>query len=88
MHINPLTAIDFYKTGHRKQYPDGTTEVYSNFTARSAKLSKLETDDPMIVFFGLQYFIKYFLMDIWSENFFHKSEHESFLIMNVEWIPH
>lgn len=72
MQINPLTAIDFYKTDHRRQYPEGTTEVYSNFTARSAKLGKVirETYDNKIIFFGLQYFIKSFLMDAWNENFF------------------
>ena len=41
MHINPLTAIDLYKTDHRRQYPEDTTEVYSNFTARSARLGKV-----------------------------------------------
>ena len=70
MNINPLTAIDFYKTGHRIQYPKGTTEIYSNFTARSSKLSNFKTNE--IVFFGLQYFIKHFLVDIWNKNFFYK----------------
>lgn len=74
MRINPLTAIDFYKTDHRRQYPDGTTEVYSNFTARSGHLSKMikENFDNKIVFFGLQYFIKDFLINAWNEHFFNK----------------
>jgi nicotinamide phosphoribosyltransferase len=78
MRINPLTAIDFYKTDHRRQYPNGTTEVYSNFTARSAHLSKTikENFDNKIVFFGLQYFIKDFLMNAWEEHFFKKPKNK------------
>lgn len=78
MKINPLTAIDFYKTDHRRQYPEGTTEVYSNFTARSSRLSNVfeEQFDDKIVFFGLQYFIKHFLIESWNEYFFKKSKEE------------
>ncbi|MFT6834264.1 MAG: nicotinamide phosphoribosyltransferase, partial [Francisellaceae bacterium] len=78
MNINPLTAIDFYKADHRRQYPVGTTEVYSNFTARSSKLAKVirETFDDQIVFFGLQYFIKDFLINSWNKEFFNKPKHE------------
>lgn len=74
MKINPLTAIDFYKADHRRQYPKGTTEVYSNFTARSSKLANVirETFDEKVVFFGLQYFIKEFLIETWNENFFNR----------------
>lgn len=35
--VNALLAIDSYKIGHMSQYPDGITEVYSNFTARNFK---------------------------------------------------
>jgi nicotinamide phosphoribosyltransferase len=70
MHINPLTAIDFYKADHRRQYPDGTTLVYSNLTPRSNKLSNLPDDNDSVTFFGLQYFIKHFLIEIWNDNFF------------------
>ena len=31
MKINPLMLIDFYKADHRRQYPEGTELVYSNF---------------------------------------------------------
>jgi len=76
MRINPLTAIDFYKADHRSQYPLGTTQVYANFTARSAAHAKTLSDgfDNKIVFFGLQYFIKDFLEDIWNEQFFKKDK--------------
>lgn len=70
MHINPLNSADFYKTGHIKQYPAGTTLIYSNLTPRSNKLSNLPDNNDKIVFFGLQYFIKDFLINTWNENFF------------------
>jgi nicotinamide phosphoribosyltransferase len=68
---NPLTSIDFYKADHRRQYPEGTTEVYANFTPRSSRLAKVADGfDNQIVFFGLQYFIKDFLMNTWNREFF------------------
>ncbi len=76
MHINPLHAIDFYKSDHRRQYPVGTTMVYSNFTPRSNKLSNLPDNNDQIIFFGLQYFIKEFLHGIWDEGFFHRPKDE------------
>ena len=33
--INPMLSIDSYKLGHMSQYPEGTTKVYCNLTARS-----------------------------------------------------
>lgn len=78
MRINPLTQTDFYKTGHIFQYPEGTTEVYSNLTARSSKLARVirETFDEKIVWFGLQGFIKHFLIDVWNEGFFNRPKDE------------
>jgi nicotinamide phosphoribosyltransferase len=71
MKLNPLTAIDFYKADHRRQYPKGTTLVYSNFTPRSTKYApKIEGVNDKIVFFGLQYFIKWFLIDTFNNEFF------------------
>lgn len=76
--INPLTQADFYKTGHIFQYPAGTELVYSNFTPRSARLAPVipELFDNKIVWFGLQGFIKSFLMDIWERNFFRRPKDE------------
>jgi nicotinamide phosphoribosyltransferase len=71
--LNPLLAIDFYKADHRRQYPKGTTKVYSNFTPRSAKLSPVTDEfDNRVVFFGLQGFIKSFLIETWNTEFFSK----------------
>lgn len=69
---NALDSIDFYKAGHRLQYPVGTFEVYSNFTPRSVKHLNIEKDlyDGKIVFFGLQAVIKTFLQDSFDESFF------------------
>jgi nicotinamide phosphoribosyltransferase len=76
MIINPLTAIDFYKADHRRQYPEGTTQVYSNLTARSSTHAKVPREfyDEDVVFFGLQYFIKSFLIQEWNENFFKRDK--------------
>ena len=76
MKINPLTAIDFYKVSHRPQYPEGTNFIYCNFTPRSNKLSNLPDKNDKIVFFGLQYFIKDFLIEGFNDNFFNKPKEE------------
>lgn len=76
--MNPLTQIDFYKADHRRQYPKGTTLVYSNFTARSAKHCGIPDAlfNGSITFFGLQYFIEKFLIKTWNEGFFKKPKAE------------
>jgi nicotinamide phosphoribosyltransferase len=73
--MNPLTAIDFYKTDHRRQYPEGTTEVYANLTPRSGHLANVvDRQNIKVVFFGLQYFIKDFLIDSWNQYFFQQDK--------------
>ncbi len=74
--INPAIMIDGYKTGHKDQYPENTQEVYSNFTPRNNKHFKSWNHDNNVVFFGLQYFIKDFLLDQWNNNFFNKPKYE------------
>lgn len=66
MKINPLTLIDWYKADHRRQYPPGTTLVFCNMTPRKSRIEGVEE----ITFFGLQYFIKQYLIDAWDYNFF------------------
>jgi hypothetical protein len=46
--------------------------VYSNFTPRSGKYSN--TDTKGIIFFGLQGFIKEFLIESWNKNFFKQNK--------------
>lgn len=72
MKTNPLTLIDFYKADHRRQYPEGTELVYSNFTPRKAR----EEGEHQLVFFGLQYFIKEYLVSQWNEGFFNRPKVE------------
>ncbi len=72
MKTNPLTLIDFYKADHRRQYPEGTELVYSNFTPRKAR----EAGEQQLVFFGLQYFVKEYLVDQWNNGFFNRPKEE------------
>jgi nicotinamide phosphoribosyltransferase len=68
MDYHPLLLCDFYKTGHREQYPKGTENVYSTWTARGSHITGVN----YVVAFGLQRFIKKYLIDYFNENFFHK----------------
>ena len=71
MKLNPLTLCDGYKLDHRRQYPEGTELVYSNFTCRSNKLAGLLPDyDDKVVFFGLQGLCKWLFIDKWNQDFF------------------
>ena len=74
MNNTPITLLaDFYKLSHRKQYPQGTTKVYSTLTPRSNKYAPYSDE---IVWFGLQYFIKEYLIDRFNKDFFNKSKDE------------
>lgn len=53
---NLLLLTDSYKVSHHVQYPKGTTTIYSYFEPRKGGLHK------EICFFGLQYFIKRYLV--------------------------
>lgn len=64
----PALLCCSYKTFHHQMYPKGMTKLYSNFTPRSYKYMKCEES----VFFGLQYYIKEYLIKRWNEDFFHK----------------
>jgi nicotinamide phosphoribosyltransferase len=71
---NPLFAIDFYKVDHRRQYPEGTTEIYSNFTPRSVihNHNLLSDFDNKVVVFGIQHFLIDFLYSRFKFGFFNK----------------
>lgn len=47
--MNPIFLIDFYKVGHINQYPQGITQVWSNWTPRT---SRVENTDVVIHFGG------------------------------------
>lgn len=66
----PATLLaDFYKLSHREQYPVGTEVVYSTFTPRSNKYFPVA---DKVVMFGLQGFIKKYLIDYFNDNFFNR----------------
>lgn len=52
MFINPILACDFYKIGHKDQYPEGTEVIYSNFTPRSDRLAAKTRFYPDGIVFG------------------------------------
>ncbi len=64
--MNPLLLTDGYKVDHRRQYPEGTTLVYSNWTPRKSRLEGVNE----VVFFGLQYFIKKYILEDFETYFF------------------
>jgi len=70
--IPAILYTDFYKTDHRRQYPNGTTKVYSNLTARISRLPEIDK----VLVFGIQYFVKDFLIRRFNESFFRKPKTE------------
>ena len=64
--MNPLLLTDGYKVDHRRQYPEKTTLVYSNWTPRKSRIEGIDH----VTFFGLQYFIKKYIIEEFEKNFF------------------
>lgn len=70
----PATLLaDFYKLSHRQQYPKGTEVVYSTFTPRSNRYFPLANE---AVVFGIQAFVKKYLMDYFNEHFFNRPKED------------
>lgn len=69
-----ISNTDAYKLSHKGFMVDKTEVIYSNFTARSCKYLPVNHEffDKKIVSFGLQYFIKDYLMREWNEKFFNQ----------------
>ncbi len=67
--MNPLLLTDGYKTSHNKQYPKGTTLVYSNFTPRSNKYAPKGCNE--VVVFGTQMVMTQ-LHEAFEKEFFNK----------------
>lgn len=72
MEITTMELTDGYKLDHRRQYPQGTEFVYSNWTPRSNAYFP-EAEDGCVVF-GIQYFIKEYLIKRFNEDFFNIDE--------------
>ena len=67
--MSAIHCKDSYKIGHISQYPQGTTEIYSNFTARSGGHANIP-DSKGIQFVGLQHFILDYLIEELDASFF------------------
>jgi len=70
--MNPLLLTDGYKVDHKRQYPDGTTLVYSNWTPRKSRIEGIDE----VVFFGLQYFLKKYIIQDFDLHFFKQPKEE------------
>lgn len=72
--IYPASLLcDMYKLSHRVQYPENTTKIYSTFTPRSNKYSPRA---DKVVVFGVQAFVKKYLMDYFNTHFFERDKEE------------
>lgn len=86
--MNPLLLTDFYKTEHHRMYPDGTSLIYSNFTPRKSRMAGVDK----VVVFGLQHFMKTYLIDMFNTEFFQKpiaeieSEYKRHINVDIEHI--
>lgn len=69
---NPLLLIDFYKSCHDFMLPEGMTKSVSYYTPRKSRV----TGWDKVVNFGLQAFIKTWLIDYFNEYFFNKPMNE------------
>ena len=70
---NPMLLIDFYKAVHAEMLPKGITKSVSYFTPRMSRVKRWNE----VVMFGLQGFIKTYLIDYFNEEFFGKSFEEA-----------
>lgn len=69
-----ILLTDGYKLDHRRQYPENTEYVYSNWTPRSCHYYPEATEGAVV--FGIQYFIKEYLMKQFQQDFFNKPKDE------------
>lgn len=72
--MNPMLLCDTYKTVHNMMYPEGLEYLVSYWVPRKSYFEKPE--NQKMVWFGLQAFIKEYLVDYFEKNFFSKSEEE------------
>ncbi|MBQ7774429.1 MAG: nicotinate phosphoribosyltransferase [Lachnospiraceae bacterium] len=66
--VNPMLLIDFYKAVHAEMLPKDITKSVSYFTPRMSRVERWDR----VVMFGLQGFIKTYLIDYFNEEFFGK----------------
>lgn len=68
MVTNPMLLIDFYKAVHAEMLPKKITKSVSYFTPRMSRVKRWDK----VVMFGLQGFMKEYLVDYFNEEFFNK----------------
>lgn len=72
MNLNPLLLRDYYKTTHPEQLPPTLTRLVSYFTPRVSRLP----GQNKLVMFGLQGFIKGYLIEAFNRDFFQRDKQE------------
>lgn len=72
METNPMLLIDFYKAVHAEMLPKGITKSVSYFTPRMSRVERWDS----VVMFGLQGFIKTYLIDYFNTHFFNRDKIE------------
>lgn len=68
--MNTVLAIqlcDYYKNGHPRMYDESITKLVSYYAIRG---SRMPDDKNYVVNFGLQAFVKEYLIEYWKKNFF------------------
>lgn len=70
--LNAMLLTDGYKLGHKLMYPVNMTKLYSNFTPRGNKYLPEATEGAVV--FGIQYYIKKYLIKDFNEQFFNLPE--------------
>ncbi len=75
--MNTLILTDFYKVHHNLMYPKGMTKLYSNFTPRKSRIEGINK----VVFFGLQAFIKEYLIKQFNDNFFNVKGEDAYIML-------
>ena len=63
---NAMLLIDFFKAVHAEMLPKNITKSVSYFTPRMSRVKRWDC----VVMFGLQGFIKEYLIDYFNDNFF------------------
>ncbi len=66
---NMILMSDFYKQAHAEQYPEGITKLISYATARMSRIPKEMYGDKLTVF-GIQSYVKDFLIERFNDTFF------------------
>ncbi len=69
---NPMLLIDFYKAVHSDMLPDKIERSVSYFTPRMSRVKMWDH----VVMFGLQAFVRTYLIDYFKEEFFDRESDE------------